>query len=84
MNQVLSIDRLADGRLLMTDALSSRLCTWNPQTGILETIMAGFDEVDGAIADARLRIPREAFALPTGEIVIFDRETSRIRAIGGL
>jgi len=84
VDQAFSIDRLADGRLLMTDAFSSRLCTWNPQTGILETIMAGFDEVDGPLADARVRIPREAFSLPSGDIVVFDRETSRIRAIGGL
>ena len=39
-----------------------------------------FDEVDGPLQDARIRIPREAFVVGD-EVIVFDRETSRIRAI---
>ncbi len=85
VEQVFSVDVLGDGRLVITDAFSSRVVVWDPSSSTLTTVVGNdFDEVDGPLSQARVRIPREAFQLPTGEVVVFDRESSRIRAIGGL
>ncbi len=73
------------GALVEQVAVWLRIVVWDPVASTLSTLLGGdFDEIDGSLATARVRIPREAFQLPTGEVVVFDRETARIRAIGGL
>jgi hypothetical protein len=82
VRQLLSVSALPDGRIVATDGFRSRIVIWDPLANTLDTLVGdGFGERDGDAAQARVRIPKEAFA-SGGMLIMFDVETSRIRALG--
>ncbi len=87
--QVLALDVVADGRVVFVDSFNTRVgvisVNENDATPIITTVIGRqFDEIDDPAADAAIRTPVEAHVLEGGAIVLFDVETSRIRALGGL